>query len=222
MFIIVKVRPWNCIYLFIYCTLGVRILFPNLINNLFINVECGWLKFRSIIYFIWTFSMLWINLPAHSLAWTEATWGVTDCWSSSDRLWKVMSWSGTLTPREDMGRWEKKRKIQFTFLCIVCVAHYTENLLTHIQACMWGDVRVKVHAALLWLVLVRCSSTPQHSPRSRLVSLTSIFCCFCQQRDLNCNPTVTMPRFLLLSQIHPKITFRIHHQHYLYHHHTKH
>lgn len=117
---------------------------------------------------------------------------------------------------------KKKRKIQFTFLCIVCVAHYTENLLTHIQACMWGDVRVKVHAALLWLVLVRCSSTPQHSPRSRLVSLTSIFCCFCQQRDFNCNPTVTKPRFLLLSQIHPKITFRIHHQHYLYHHHTKH
>lgn len=125
MFIIVKVRPWNCIYLFIYCTLGVRILFPNLINNLFINVECGWLKFRSIIYFIWTFSMLWINLPAHSLAWTEATWGVTDCWSSSDRLWKVMSWSGTLTPREDMGRWEKKKEnsIYILVYSLCCTLH---------------------------------------------------------------------------------------------------
>ena len=42
----------------------------------------------------------WIlnSLPPHSLAWTETTWGVTDCCRRSDRLWKVMSWSGTFTP----------------------------------------------------------------------------------------------------------------------------
>lgn len=46
-------------------------------------------------------------LPPHSLACTEATWGLTDCFSMSDRLWKVMSWSGMFTPRVDIkGSWD--------------------------------------------------------------------------------------------------------------------
>lgn len=53
--------------------------------------ECNGSATKSFI-FVAIFSISSsASSPPHSLAWTEATKGLTDCCSSSERLWKVMS-----------------------------------------------------------------------------------------------------------------------------------